>query len=54
MKTLKQLKKESNALQAIIARIRGEFDNKQLKKLGALSIDTFQDIKRIIELVEKD
>jgi hypothetical protein len=36
------------ALNAILARIEGEFDNAQLGKLGPLT-DTINDIKRICE-----
>lgn len=40
---------ESEAIQAIKARINGEWDDPQLTKLGALMPDTLEDIKLIID-----
>lgn len=37
------------AIEAIKARINGEWDNPQLVKLGALMPDTLADIQHIIE-----
>ena len=43
------IKKLENTLQAIKARVSGEWDNKELVKFGALSTDTNSDINKIIE-----
>lgn len=40
---------DSQAIEAIKARINGEWDNQQLMKLGALMPDTLEDIKTILE-----
>ncbi len=40
---------ESEALEAIQARINGEYDNPLLQKLGPLMVHTNDDILRIIE-----
>jgi hypothetical protein len=42
------------ALDAIIARINGEFDNEQLLKLGPLFLNPLDDILRICEETEID
>lgn len=42
------------ALEAIKARIMGEWDNSALKSTGALSTNLIEDILRIIKLVEGD
>lgn len=41
------------AIEAIQARINGEYDNEQLMKLGPLMLDTLEDIERIIQLTDK-
>lgn len=37
------------AIEAINARINGEWDNEQLIKLGTLNTDTLKDIKYILQ-----
>jgi len=43
---------ESEAFQAIKARINGEFDNAQLIKLGELDVSVSNDIERIVASVQ--
>lgn len=43
----------AEAIEAITARIAGEWDNQQLIKLGSLLPDPLEDIARIIQLTEK-
>lgn len=42
----------AQAIEAIQARISGEWDNPELLKLGALFTDTLEDIKRIVAKTE--
>jgi hypothetical protein len=42
----------SQALQAIKARLDGVWDNEQLVKLGPLSNNRLEDIRRIINITE--
>ena len=44
----------AQALEAIRARISGEWDNEQLLKLGALHTNTLEDISRIVEQTNLD
>jgi len=39
----------SEAIEAIKARINGEWDNPQLLRIGYLQVDTLEDIKYIID-----
>ena len=43
----------SEAIEAMKARINGEWDNPQLLKVGDLRTDSFEDIKYIIELTDQ-
>lgn len=44
---------EAEALEAIAARISGTFDNKQLKKLGALHYSETEDVRYILQKTQK-